>query len=264
MKNFFQQKNELFNWFYNNQNFNIHKWLNYFEYYNKHFQKYKNYNTSILEIGVQYGGGAIMWRDYFGKNAKIIGIDINPAIKNLESQGMFIEIGDQNSPDFWHEFIKKYGPMDIIIDDGGHYMDQQITSFISLFPHIKTQGTFLCEDTTTSYWKNYGGGFKRDGTFIEFIKDLIDDIHLSSYKLFETRPFFVDYNPINFYTTNIDEIIISYAMVFITKEEKEENLYSLENFTDISMCDSIYISAISGEYYLSGRSIEPSIIINDT
>lgn len=33
------------------------------------------------------------------------------------------------------------------------------------------------EDTHTSYWPDYGGGHKKDGTFIEVAKTLIDQLN---------------------------------------------------------------------------------------
>ena len=36
-----------------------------------------------------------MWRDYFGKDARIIGIDLNPEAKKWEKHGFEIFIGNQ-------------------------------------------------------------------------------------------------------------------------------------------------------------------------
>jgi hypothetical protein len=38
-------------------------------------------------------------------------------------------------------------------------------------------GVYLCEDTHTSYWPDFGGGLRKEGTFIERTKGLIDSIH---------------------------------------------------------------------------------------
>src|SRR5260370_4561015 len=34
-----------------------------------------------------------------------------------------------------------------------------------------------CEDLHTSYWAEFGGGLRREGTFIEFSKGLVDALH---------------------------------------------------------------------------------------
>jgi hypothetical protein len=44
------------------------------------------------------------------------------------------------------------GPLDLIIDDGGHTMRQQQTSFGFLFRHLKVGGIYIIEDLHTSRW----------------------------------------------------------------------------------------------------------------
>jgi hypothetical protein len=133
----------------------------------------------VLEIGVSHGGSLQMWKNYFGNKAKIYGIDIVPACKNLEEENIEIFIGSQSDKLFLENVKSKIPPIDILIDDGGHMMYQQITSFEVLFDHIKDNGIYLCEDLHTSYWVNFGGGYKRKGTFIEYSKNLID--YLNAY-----------------------------------------------------------------------------------
>ena len=52
--------------------------------------------------------------------------NLNPDIKRFKKYGFNIEIGDQSDPKFWEKFFKKYGEVDIILDDGGHTNYQQI------------------------------------------------------------------------------------------------------------------------------------------
>ena len=56
------------------------------------------------------------------------------------------------------QFIQQSGgDFDIILDDGGHKMDQQITSFRVLFPILKSGGVYIIEDLGTSYLLEWGG-----------------------------------------------------------------------------------------------------------
>ena len=58
-----------------------------------------------------------------------------------------------------------------------HY-DHQITTFRTLFRHIKEDGIYACEDLCSSYWKaEYGGGVRAPSTFVEFLKELIDEMN---------------------------------------------------------------------------------------
>ena len=123
-----------------------------------------------------------MWKHYFGGNAKIYGIDINPDCKQVEEENIEIFIGSQSDRDFLRRVINKIPPVDILIDDGGHTMQQQIISFEELFAHIKPDGVYLCEDLHTSYWAEYGGGYKLPGNFIEYTKELIDELNAWHYR----------------------------------------------------------------------------------
>lgn len=164
-------------YFNNNTDNCIHKWIHYFDIYDFWFNKYKNKPIVILEIGVYQGGSLNMWRDYFGQEAQIFAIDINPLCKQFESKNTKIFIGSQEDKEFL-AYVKTQVPkFDILIDDGGHTMNQQIVSFEEMYDHIKDDGLYLCEDLHTSYWKNYGGGYKKSNSFIEYSKNFIDSIN---------------------------------------------------------------------------------------
>ena len=198
--------NDLENYFRNNQGRIISKWMHYFEIYDRHFSKYRNKEITILEIGVYQGGSLQMWRDYFGPKAKIYGIDINPRCKELEEENTEIFIGSQSDRKFLASIKNKIPPIDILIDDGGHTMRQQIVSFEELFDHVKSDGIYLCEDLHTSYWLNFGGGYKRNGTFIEYSKNFIDYLNAyhSEQKKLKVSEFTKSVNSIHYY----DSIIV--------------------------------------------------------
>lgn len=168
---------DLFDYFANNQGRYMLKWFHYFDVYERHFAAFRDKEITFLEIGVFHGGSMQMWKHYFGPKARIIGVDINPACKDFEEDQITIEIGSQEDPAFLRGLAEKYGPFDIILDDGGHTMNQQLVSFDVLYPHVKRDGLYVCEDLHTSYWNGWGGGFRQPWTFIEFSKRLIDDLH---------------------------------------------------------------------------------------
>lgn len=132
---------KLLEYFESNQDRNaMTKWLHYFEIYEKHFNKFIGKNVKILEIGVWQGGSLKMWKEYFGKNAQIIGVDINSKCKQIEDEQIKIYIGDQANIEFLNKLIDEEKNFDIIIDDGGHLMNQQITSFKTLYPFVNNGG----------------------------------------------------------------------------------------------------------------------------
>ncbi len=179
----------------------IDKWVHYFPIYEKWFSPYRGKEIVFVEVGVQHGGSVQMWKNYFGKDAKIVGVDIDERCKKFDDGEIFIEIGSQDDKNFWASFKEKYPRVDILLDDGGHVMNQQITTFQEMFPHIKDGGLYMCEDCGTSYWdiKEYpGGGLRREGTFIEFTKNLIDEINaIQTHSLYAKETLPVTYNTLN-------------------------------------------------------------------
>lgn len=166
--------NDLLKYFNENTGGLIHKWQHYFDIYDHHFSSFKGSAINLLEFGVSHGGSLQMWKHYFGKDSKIYGVDINPQCKILEEDQITILIGDQSDKHFLSSLAKKLPRIDIVIDDGGHTMKQQINTFEILFPHVAPQGLYLCEDLHSSYRPIFGGGYRRKGTFIEYSKNFID------------------------------------------------------------------------------------------
>ncbi len=155
----------------------IHKWKHYFEIYDRHFARFRGTDVHVVEFGVFQGGSLQMWKEYFGPKAKIFGVDINPLCKKLEEEQIEILIGDQQDRKFLRSLKNKVPRIDILIDDGGHTMKQQINTYEELFFCISDNGVYLCEDLHTSYWPEYGGGYKKSNTFINYSKNFIDHIN---------------------------------------------------------------------------------------
>ena len=63
----------------------LHKWESYFSAYHKHFARYRNRSVTLMEVGVQSGGSALLWRWYFGSKFRYVGIDVNPATKQFDN-----------------------------------------------------------------------------------------------------------------------------------------------------------------------------------
>jgi len=197
----------------------IDKWVHYFAVYEKWFSPYRGKDIVFVEVGVQNGGSAQMWKKYFGKSAQIVGIDINPNCKQLEEEQIAIEIGSQEDPKFWAAFKEKYPRVDILLDDGGHTMNQQIVTFREMFPHIKDGGLYMCEDCHTSYWEKFGGGLHNPDSYIEFTKKLIDELNA-----FRTRGAL----PPTYNTQNMGGIHFYPSMVVIEKKQIPFKPFSLK------------------------------------
>lgn len=155
----------------------INKWKHYFEIYERHFARFRGTDVHVVEFGVSHGGSLQMWKEYFGPNCRLFGVDINPECKKLEDERVEIFIGDQEDRRFLRSVAARIPRIDVLIDDGGHTMKQQIRTYEEFFARIQPYGVYLCEDLHTSYWRRWGGGLRRRGSFIEYSKHFIDALH---------------------------------------------------------------------------------------
>ena len=142
------------------------------------FESYRNTPVRMLEIGVYKGGSLDMWREYFGEDATIFGIDIDAECAAYATPPNQVRIGSQDDPHFLRSVTEEIGPLDIVLDDGSHIGRHQRASFDTLFPAVKEGGLYVIEDLHTSYWPvSHEGGYRRKGTAIEHVKTMIDDMH---------------------------------------------------------------------------------------
>lgn len=158
----------------------IHKWNHYLPIYSRLFEPYRARKTAVrfLEIGVSRGGSLELWRSYFGADAIIFGIDIDPSCAVFNDTKTPVRIGSQTDPKFLAAVVAEMGGVDIVLDDGSHIASHQRIAFDTLFPLLSDDGLYVVEDVHTSYWGgSFKGGYRRAGTFIEFSKSIIDDIH---------------------------------------------------------------------------------------
>jgi cephalosporin hydroxylase len=133
----------------------------------------------LLEIGLYNGGSLRMWREYL-PNATLHGIDVDrrTLAYELEIPGTKVRLVDQADARALRAFVDELGgSYDVIVDDGGHTMEQQIVSFEVLFPHVVSGGIYVIEDLGTSYFVQYGGRpIGEDGTAVAHMKRLVDAV----------------------------------------------------------------------------------------
>jgi cephalosporin hydroxylase len=131
---------------------------------------------TMVEIGVADGASVRTWEDYFSQ-ARILGVDCNPDAKTHASDRVEILIGDQADPDFLKRLGEEHGPFMLVIDDGGHLPHQQLTTLHLLWPAVCPGGLYVVEDIHTSYLEMWGGGYRQPGTFMERLKEILDDVN---------------------------------------------------------------------------------------
>lgn len=103
----------------------------------------------ICEIGVWRGGSLRLWRDFF-PNAHVYGIDCDEK-REFDGERATTFVADQSDREQLGAFVQEHGSdFDLILDDGGHTMENQQVSLAVLFPHVRPGGYYVVEDVHTS------------------------------------------------------------------------------------------------------------------
>jgi hypothetical protein len=172
----FKIKKFILNIFFYLYSFNPNRKLNKYFYYTKS-DKYKNYSdlynivqaltnykkfNKVLEIGIgghdlEYQGGAsLLALNYFFNKSKIYGLDLMNK-EFLDTKRIKTFTASQNDKKELEKIGKKNGLFDIIIDDGSHFVDHQLTSFKALYKYLNNDGLYIIEDLSGSYKKSSNG-----------------------------------------------------------------------------------------------------------
>jgi hypothetical protein len=169
-----------------NKKFLLHKLLNsywespfpslkissYFPAYVDIFGHLVGSKCTFIETGVLDGGSLFMWRNWLGKDARIIGIDLNPSAEKWRQAGFEIYIGDQGDPNFWRRVLPEIGEFDALLDDGGHQSFQQIITVVEGMKSNSKDSVIVVEDTATSFMKDFAQHGKK--SFLNYAKDCTD------------------------------------------------------------------------------------------
>ena len=137
--------------------------------YDKYFTPLRDNKLSVLEIGIDKGYSIFTLRDYF-KNAQIYAVDcLDKSYLNQDNK-FILSIGDQAD----REYMQNLFPgveFDIIIDDGGHGMEQQQVTLEEMLPRLKSKGIYVLEDLHTSYEYGYSDD-ATDNTTLNLIENI--------------------------------------------------------------------------------------------
>lgn len=136
---------------------------NYVVLYDMLFGPLRNRPLRFLEIGVAQGHSVRLWEAYFPA-AQIYGLDIEDKSRH-DTPRIKTVVADQGKREDLARALAVAGrEFDIVLDDGGHRMDQQQISLAVLFPALKSGGMYVLEDIHTSFPGLYPGyGVEPDG-----------------------------------------------------------------------------------------------------
>ncbi len=140
----------------------IWKGRHYFDIYVRHLARFVGHQVHVAEIGIYSGGSLEMWRNYFGADSTIYGVDIEDACRAYEDEGVRTFVGDQGDRRFWNRFKAEVPFLDVVIDDGGHAPEEMRVTFEELLPMMRPGGVYICEDILNdNTFLAYLGGLAR-------------------------------------------------------------------------------------------------------
>ena len=146
------------------------------DFYHDYMVKYTN--PRLLEIGIYDGASLKMWEEFFGFPT-IVGVDIEPK-KQYESVNIKTMIADQSDPTQLLKCLEVCSEYDIIVDDGGHTMQQQLVTIATLFPHLKSGGLYVLEDLHTSFIGAHYNPFKDSLSAYDFLYKLSNRLDIET------------------------------------------------------------------------------------
>jgi hypothetical protein len=163
---------------------------NYDRFYPQYMDKYRTKYFRMLEIGLETGKGALLWKEYF-PCVTLVGLEQD--VSNTRNEGasrIQTIVGDQGNTTFLRtEFLRQTngGNFDLIVDDGGHHYEQQRASYEALFEvALNPGGLYIIEDIETSYWQPgkdlyhrriSRGGMKEPSNIINQFKEVVHVIN---------------------------------------------------------------------------------------
>jgi len=153
--------------------------------YERWFQHKRFDIRHFLEIGVHKGGALRAWSRYF-PGAEIYGVDIKDRLdtsKTYNNCKIKVEFGDATDGSFMRKTFSNID-FDIIIDDASHMVEHQLETFSIMFQRVKPGGVYVVEDTHSSYWPEFNGGYGT-GNFIDKTKVFADYVNYRAYKISE-------------------------------------------------------------------------------
>lgn len=131
--------------------------------YVKYLEHLRDEPLTVLELGWgghedpdSGGASAQMWRDYF-KNGTIVCIDLEEKVITDAHSEIDFRQGSQSDPEFIQSLANEFGQFDLIVDDASHLSSLTIKSWELLYPHLRSGGLYVVEDTHMSYHDFYYG-----------------------------------------------------------------------------------------------------------
>ena len=178
--------------------------------YERYFEKIRNANLNVLELGSFYGNAAGAFYYYF-KNSNIYSGDICPDLFRYKSQRLKnFYINTSSEISIKKNLIDNRRIFNVIIEDASHTLKDQIISLFMLFKILSPKGIFICEELDfpeTRKDMNINNEYPDLKNILKAIKSNKD--FNSKYIKEEDKRYFLDnFNTIEIFKGKINEVAV--------------------------------------------------------
>ena len=178
--------------------------------YERYFEKIRNTNLNVLELGSFYGNAAGAFFYYF-KNSSIYSGDICPDLFRYKSQRLKnFYINTSSEISIKKDLIDNQRIFNVIIEDASHTLKDQIISLFMLFKILSPKGIFICEELDfpeTRKDMNINNEYPDLKNILKAIKSNRD--FNSKYIKEEDKKYFLDnFNTIEIFKGKINEVAV--------------------------------------------------------
>lgn len=183
-------------------------------FYEQFFSPLKEKKLKILEIGAFKGNATAAFYFYF-KNSSFLSCDIYPDFFLYKSKRIDqLKIDNSSEIQLQEKIIGKYSGLDIIIEDAGHYLKDQIISLFFLFETLNSGGIFVIEELDFPDTRDDMNLLKEKPTLREILYCIKKNQDFNSKYISNNQKkyFLQNVNQINIYKGKFNEI------AFITKK----------------------------------------------
>ena len=183
-------------------------------FYEKFFKSKKNLPITLLELGSFKGNASAAFYFYL-KQCKIISCDLFPDLFLYKSKRINnFKIDSSSEIELKYKLLNSDYKFDIIIEDAGHYLKDQIISLFILFKTLKSKGIFVIEELDFPNKREDMNPNNERPTLRDILHLVIKNENFDSqYISNEEKNYYLDhFNSIDIFKGNFHEI------AFITKK----------------------------------------------
>lgn len=177
-------------------------------FYDLYFKDIKNNQMNILELG-SFKGGATAALSFFFKNSRIYSGDLYPDIFNFISKRISnFKIDTSSEYSIKNSIIENNLEYDIIVEDAGHFLKDQIISLFLLFKKLKSKGFFVIEELDFPDIRNDMNIYNEKPTLKQILNAIINKQDFCSKYIsdFDKKYFLENFEFIKIYKGRVNEI----------------------------------------------------------